>query len=138
MSIGVIISALSLIKDSLPSLGKVAQRFLDGRASKEELDAEAMKHTLTADVQLALAQISVNKVEAASPSFFVAAWRPFVGWTSALGFALIVIVFPLLEFFLPNQPVPDLDRDLVVMILGGLLGLGGLRTYEKTKGVNRA
>ena len=79
----------------------------------------------------------LNTEEAKSPHFFVAAWRPFVGWSAALGFCMIVIVFPLLQFFLPTYPVPVLDSELVLITLGGLLGMGSLRTYEKYKGVHR-
>ena len=50
---------------------------------------------------------------------------------------MIAIVFPLLQFFFPEAGTPDLDSNLVLTILGGMLGIGGLRTFEKLKGVNR-
>ncbi len=137
MAIGTVIAALGLLKDFAPALGGVAQRFLDGKASKEELDAEAGKHALSAETQLALAQIQLNTAEAQHTSIFVAGWRPFVGWTAAIAFFLVVILFPILTYVFPDQPTPDLDRDLVLTILGGMLGLGGLRTFEKVKKVNR-
>ena len=84
MSIGTVITALGLLKDLAPSIGKVAQRFLDGKASSEELQAEAAKHELTAEVQLALAQVQLNSNEAKHASIFVAGWRPMVGWICAL------------------------------------------------------
>lgn len=137
MAIGTVLTALSLLKDTIPALGKVAQRFLDGKATSEELASEASKHVLDADTQLALAQIQLNTKEAEHASLFVAGWRPFVGWIAALGFAAQVILFPLLQFAFPGQPVPILDTELVYMTLGGLLGLGSMRTYEKMKKVNR-
>ena len=137
MAIGTVLTAISLLKDTVPALGRLAQRFLDGKATTEELDAEAGKYALDAETQLALAQIKLNTQEAAHTSIFVAGWRPFVGWTAALAFFLVVIMFPLLEFAFPTRPIPDLDRDLVMTILGGLLGLGGLRTFEKVKKVSR-
>lgn len=137
MGIGTVLTALSLLKDAVPALGKVAQRFLDGKATSEELDVESAKYALDAETQLALAQIKLNTAEAQHTSIFVAGWRPFVGWTAALAFFLVVILFPILTYAFPDQPTPELDRDLVLTILGGMLGLGGLRTYEKMKGVHR-
>ena len=58
-----------------------------------------------------------------------------MGWSAALGFCMITIVFPLLQFFSPESPVPVLDSELVLITLGGLLGMGSLRTYEKYKGI---
>ena len=137
MAIGTILTAVSLIKDLAPALGGVAEKFLDGKATKEELEHEASQHHLSAEVQLALAQIMLNTEEAKHSSILIAGWRPFCGWVAVTGFAMIVIVFPLLQFFLPNYPVPVLDSELVMITLGGLLGMGGLRTYEKAKGVHR-
>ena len=103
----------------------------------EELESEEKKLALSAEVQLALAQIKLNTKEAAHTSVFVSGWRPFVGWVGALGFAMMAIVFPLLMFFFPEAGAPDLDSGLVLTILGGMLGIGGLRTFEKVKGVER-
>ena len=143
MSILTVLSAISTIKSLLPSssttssLLKTVEKFIDGKASKEELESEEARHALSAEVQLALAQIKLNTTESHHPSVFVAGWRPFVGWVGAIGFAMIAIIFPLLQFFFPEAGTPDLDSNLVLTILGGMLGIGGLRTFEKLKGVNR-
>ena len=137
MSVGTVLTAISLLKDAAPYLGKLAEKFLNGEITKDELEFKSKSEDLSAEVQLALAQIMLNKEEAKSPHFFVAGWRPFVGWSAALGFCMRTIVFPLLQFFLPESPVPMLDSELVLITLGGLLGMGSLRTYEKYKGVER-
>ena len=90
--------------------------------------------------QLALAQIEVNKAEAASTSIFKGGWRPFIGWTCGVAFAYHFVVQPVLVFALAAQggAVPELpafDMDSLMTVLMGMLGLGGLRTYEKLKGV---
>ena len=92
--------------------------------------------------QLALAQIEVNKAEAASSSVFKGGWRPFIGWTCGVAFAYHFVVQPVLVFALAAQggAVPDLpafDMDSLMTVLMGMLGLGGLRTYEKLKGVTK-
>ena len=143
MSILTVLSAISTIKSLLPSsqttasLLSTVEKFIDGKASMEELEAEERKSALSAEVQLALAQIKLNTKESRHVSVFVAGWRPFVGWVGAIGFAMLAIIFPLLQFFLPEAGTPDLDSNLVLTILGGMLGIGGLRTFEKLKGVHR-
>lgn len=84
------------------------------------------------DEQL-LAQIEVNKVEAASGSIFVAGWRPAIGWVGALALAYSFIVAPFLGIWLK---VPGLQYDSLIQIVLAMLGIGAMRTYEKTKGVS--
>jgi hypothetical protein len=92
--------------------------------------------------ELALAQIEVNKTEAASNSLFKGGWRPFIGWTCGAAFAYHFVAQPLLVFILVSsgQPVPDLPKfemDALMTVLFGMLGLGGLRTFEKFKRVSK-
>jgi hypothetical protein len=92
--------------------------------------------------ELAMAQIDVNKAEAASTSIFKGGWRPFIGWTCGSAFAYHFVLQPLLVFVLVStgHPVPDLPKfemDALMTVLFGMLGLGGLRTFEKFKGVSK-
>lgn len=135
MAIGTIIAAIGLIKDLAPGLGRVAEKFLDGKATKEELDAEAANHELTAEVQLALAQIKLNTEEAKSSSMFVAGWRPFVGWTCALAMAFNFLIVPVL--MAAGLSFVPLDLSVMLPVLLGMLGIGGLRTMEKYHGTHR-
>ena len=73
-------------------------------------------------------------------SIFVAGWRPFVGWMCGVGLAYQAILHNLLEWLsgiygFPVPPAPD--SDVLVYVLGGLLGLGALRTYEKKAKVTK-
>ena len=88
--------------------------------------------------QLALAQIEVNKAEASSGSFFKGGWRPLVGWTCGIAFAYHFVIQPLLIFifsYIGIEPpdLPEFQMNTLLTVLGGLLGIGGLRTYEKQK-----
>src|SRR5260370_14102014 len=89
-------------------------------------------------VQQVTAQIEVNKTEAASPSTFVAGWRPFIGWICGAGLACQFIFGPLFTWIsnLMHRPTPfpTLDLGTLMTLLLGMLGLGGLRTYEKVAG----
>lgn len=87
-------------------------------------------------------QIAINKEEAKHPSIFVAGWRPFIGWVCGMSLMFHFIVFPTTMWILaifsiavPNPPIFDMQS--LMTILGGLLGLGGLRTFEKVKNVER-
>jgi hypothetical protein len=92
--------------------------------------------------ELARGQIEINKAEAAHKSMFVAGWRPFVGWTCGVALAWHFVGQPLAVFGIavsgiqtPALPVFEMESLLTVLL--GMLGLGGLRTFEKTKQVAR-
>ena len=88
-----------------------------------------------------MAQIEVNKVEAASSSLFVAGWRPFVGWACGSAYAYTFVIQPFLLFILTASGVhvdiaqlPVIDMGELGVVLFGMLGLGAMRSYEKVKG----
>jgi hypothetical protein len=92
--------------------------------------------------QALLAQLEINKAEAASGSLFKGGWRPFVGWTC--GFALLyhfilcpLIIFVVTIFGVEIPPLPEFDMGSLMTVLLGMLGIGGLRSYEKTKGLTK-
>lgn len=94
---------------------------------------------LAVAVQLVQGQLDINKVEAASGSVFVAGWRPFIGWVCGAAFAYKFVLAPAAAFALTaaghSVVLPVLDFTEMLTVLLGLLGLGGLRTVEKIKGV---
>lgn len=88
-----------------------------------------------------LAQIELNKIEAASESLFVAGWRPAIGWICGAGYAYHFILQPFLIFLLTaarlnlqTSQLPVLDIGEMSIMLANLLGFGAYRTYEKVKG----
>lgn len=87
------------------------------------------------------AQLEINKAEAAHQSMFVAGWRPACGWVCVLGMAGNFLVVPFanmaLELAQTNVVVPMIDLSTMLPVLMGMLGLGGLRTFEKVKHVER-
>ena len=90
--------------------------------------------------ELATAQIEVNKAEASSGSLFKGGWRPFIGWVCGGAFAYHfvlqpVIVFGVLTAGIDLPPLPEFDMASLMTVMMGMLGLGGLRTYEKQKGI---
>jgi hypothetical protein len=76
--------------------------------------------------------------EASHPSIFVAGWRPFFGWSGGFGFLYATIGQPSLAWYaqIKGYPLPPvLNLDLLWVVITGMLGIGGLRTFEKSKGV---
>jgi hypothetical protein len=89
----------------------------------------------------AMAQIEVNKTEAQHASVFVSGWRPAVGWICAIALGYHFILQPMLTLILSISGIivdlPTFDMTTLTTVLMGMLGFGGLRTYEKIKGVER-
>lgn len=93
---------------------------------------------LQADLAMAQGQMEINKVEAADPSLFKSGWRPSVGWVCVFGLGYTFLLRPLLPWFITVfgwqvPPLPPIDMGELTVLLGGLLGLGGFRTFEKIR-----
>tara|TARA_B100000965_G_C19415253_1_gene679605 strand:- start:469 stop:840 length:372 start_codon:yes stop_codon:yes gene_type:complete len=105
-----------------------------GHVDKFTLDKEEKAQLIQ---EINKAQIEVNKVEAGSSSLFVSGWRPFIGWTCGVALCYHFILQPFLMFVLlsagKSMELPVFQMETLTTILMGLLGLGGLRTYEKVK-----
>jgi len=133
---------IGLISAILPSVMEVAGRFLpedkEARAKAErELEAQLTVHLAKID----LAQLDINKTEAAHRSTFVAGWRPFIGWTCGLALFYTYVLQPILVFIMAHMNylvhLPQMELGEMMPVLMGMLGLGGLRTFEKFKGVSK-
>jgi hypothetical protein len=132
----------ALLPAVLPLVKDVVGSFLPEdpkkRAEAErKIEAQLTDHLAKID----MAQLEVNKVEAASRSVFVAGWRPFVGWACGVSLAWSYICQPILTFALVQAgygvELPALDMSQMMPVLMGMLGLGGLRSFEKYKGVSK-
>ena len=115
-------------------------KFIEDKDQKNALAHEIATMSEKHAQELAMAQIEVNKAEAASGSIFKGGWRPFIGWVCGFAFAYHFILQPVLLFGtaaagVSLPPLPEFDMSQMMPVLLGMLGLGGLRTYEKKTGV---
>jgi len=87
------------------------------------------------------AQLEINNTEAKHNSLFVSGWRPAVGWTCCLGMAANFLLIPMTNFVLAlassEITIPLIELETMLPVLLGMLGLGGMRSFEKSKGVER-
>lgn len=102
--------------------------------------SEAERAQLAAAVALVQGQLEVNRTEAASASLFTSGWRPAIGWVCGSALAYTYLAYPMLVWagaiLAPGLVPPKLGNDeMLYELLLGMLGLGGLRTFEKVKGV---
>jgi hypothetical protein len=122
-------------------LGKqLIDRWMPDPQKKAEAEMELFKMAQAGDLQKVIGQLEINAKEATSASIFVAGWRPFAGWIGGFGLAYASIIHYLLVW-LSNiygfLPPPQVDTEILLYVLGGMLGLGTLRTYEKKTGVTK-
>jgi Protein of unknown function (DUF3154). len=137
---------VNFIKAAMGPILEGILRFIpdkNARAEAKEMFEGQMLNALTGLVQ---GQLDINKEEAKHTSIFVAGWRPFIGWVCGVALVWNFIIQPLLlwvawmmpELGIDMSTAPKLDSDELMTVLLGMLGLGGLRTYEKRLGVDRS
>ena len=128
---------LGVVESVVGVAGKVLNKFVQDKDLKAKLEHELN----TAFHSANLAQIDLNKQEAAHKSMFVAGWRPFIGWVCGVALAYHFVLSPLITFGFAiagfDKQLPVFDFSQLSTILMGMLGLGGLRSYEKVKKVSR-
>lgn len=123
---------------------KIVDKILPDPQAKAQAQLEILRMNqagefkqIETDLQLALGQLEVNKIEAAAPDLFRGGWRPAVGWVCVIGLLYTYLGQPLLAWASGIWDVPappSLDLGDLLILLGGMLGLGSMRTMERLKG----
>lgn len=117
-------------------------KFVEDKDQKAALAHELATMSDRHAQELAKGQLEINKAEAASGSVFKGGWRPFIGWVCGVAFAYHFVgqpamLFAVAMFGLDIPPLPQFDMSSLMTVLMGMLGLGGLRTFEKQKGLTK-
>ena len=132
--------ALDPITAALDIGDKLIGHFFPDKAQQDQAKLQLLTLAQNGELQKITGQLQVNSDEAKSNSIFVAGWRPYIGWIcgSALGFQFIAR--PLITWIcaLAGHPVapPSLDMADLFTLLFGMLGLGAMRSYDKTQGTS--
>ena len=126
-----------MIRELINPVSKILDKLVVDKDLKVKLE-----HEIKTEIQRAnLAQIDVNKAEAQHRSIFVAGWRPFIGWICAVAMAYHFILQPIIIFALSANGVdynlPEFDMGSLMTVVLGILGLGGMRSFEKYKGITK-
>jgi hypothetical protein len=118
----------------VPAITGLLDKFIPDADEKAKLAHEISTLAEKQAHESMMAQIKVNEVQAAHKSLFVAGARPAIMWICALGLFYAVFAYPILDIWFT---MPELNTDILMPVMMGLLGLGGMRSYEKSKGVAR-
>jgi len=114
-------------------------KFIEDKDQKAKLAHELSTMAERHAQELAKGQLEINKAEASHRNIFVAGWRPFIGWTCGIALFWHFVGLPITLFVISWMAIdiptlPEFDMETLMTVLMGMLGLGGLRTYEKVKG----
>jgi hypothetical protein len=117
-------------------------KFVEDKDAKNAMAHEIATMAEKAAHEAAMAQVEVNKAEAQHRSIFVAGWRPFIGWVCGVALAYHFVLAPFIVFGVAwfGAEIPELpafDMDSLMTVLLGMLGLGGMRSFEKAKGLTK-
>tara|TARA_Y100000114_G_scaffold43691_1_gene39184 strand:+ start:1495 stop:1905 length:411 start_codon:yes stop_codon:yes gene_type:complete len=126
-----------MIKDVLHTVSNVVGEFIEDKDKKNQLETELKKKLIDLD----LAQSQANIEQAKHSSLFVAGARPAIMWVCCLGLFANFFILPIAEWIVvmwyPTMKLPSLNSGELMTLTLSLLGLGGMRSFEKTKGIAR-
>jgi hypothetical protein len=125
------------IDDAINTALKVLDKFVPDPAAKATFEKEFRADLLAWDQ----GQTKINEIEAQNPNLWASGWRPAIGWACAYSFVFNYSVAPTIAWiaamFGSNVPMPTFNQAVLDTLLYGMLGLGGLRTIEKFKGISK-
>jgi hypothetical protein len=123
-----------MIDKLIKPISEILDKFIPDADAKQKIAHELATMSEKHIHEIAKAQIEVNKEEAKG-NWFQSSWRPATGWVCVAGFTVNFLISPLLAPF--GIDVPQADTSTMLPVLMGMLGLGGMRSYEKTKGLTK-
>lgn len=136
-----------------PAVGPIVDNLVDripDPNKRQEAKEEFEKQLLNAVNQASLAQTKINEIETEHKSIFIAGWRPFIGWVCGIGILWAFIVQPISVWTIQvwgdkavwlndkgDYILPIINSEGLFQLVLAMLGMGGLRTFEKMRGVAR-
>ena len=131
-----------MIQSLIGPVTGLLDKFVEDKDQKNKLAHELATMADRHAQELAKGQLAINAEEAKSKNIFVSGWRPSVGWCCSLALFAHFLVFPTMDVVAAYMGIeavayPAFDMDSLMTVLLGLLGLGGMRSFEKYKGVSK-
>ena len=124
-------------------IASIIDRVIPDKSAAATAKAQLLETEVQGELNTAIGQIQTNTAEAANQSVFVAGWRPFVGWACGAAFVYAFILQPSLQTFavilhskIDVTQLPKLDLSTMMPVLLGMLGLGAMRSFDKTQGTS--
>jgi hypothetical protein len=123
----------------IPVVGKLLDKILPDTEKAAEAKARLIEMQMNGELQQLAGQLEINKEEAKSTSWFVAGWRPFIGWICGASLGYVALIEPMARFAAAvgwgySGAFPAIDTTMTMQVLLGMLGLGVMRSTEKIKG----
>ena len=133
---------MSILTSLIGPVSQLLDKVIEDKDQKAALAHEIATMAERHAQELAKGQLAINAEEAKSRNLFVAGWRPSVGWCCSLALFAHFLVFPTMDVvtaYMGVEPVayPQFDMDSLMTVLLGMLGLGGMRSFEKAKGLTK-
>ena len=130
---GVQTCALPIWAALSPVLGNVLDKIFPDKSSSDAAKAKLIELQMSGELQQIMGQLEINKEEAKNVNLFVSGWRPGIGWTCGLALFYMFLVRPISTGF--GHEMPPIDLEALNTLLFAMLGVAGLRTVEKVKGI---
>lgn len=123
-----------MLESLIAPITGLLDKWIPDADTKQEIAFELATMSERHAQELSVAQIKLNTAEAKG-NWFQSSWRPATGWVCVLGFAVNFLVSPIAAGF--NVVIPQADTSVMMPVLMGLLGLGGMRSFERSKGIGK-
>ena len=132
----------ALIPQLLPILGGVVEKVIPDKAQQTVAKLELEKALVDNANTINLETIKTNQIEANHRSVWVAGWRPAIGWSCSFGIAWLFIGHPIATWIAmllgySDLVMPTIPTDILLELTFAMLGMAGLRTFEKLKGLSK-
>ena len=132
---------MSILASLIQPVSKILDKAIPDQDLKRKLSHDIATMAEKSALEIAKGQMQANAEQAKHPSIFVAGARPAIMWICALGLLTQFFLMPLAEWgtaiWYPTVTLPDLSTTELTGLTLSMLGLGGMRSWEKSKGVAR-
>ena len=117
----------------IPAITSILDKILPDPKAAAEAKMKILELQMNGELQQIMGQLEINKEEAKNVNLFVSGWRPGIGWTCGLALFYMFLVRPISTGF--GHEMPPIDLEALNTLLFAMLGVAGLRTVEKVKGI---